>query len=260
MNSPAMMDIRGAMRLLPVIAYMAKGDLRARYRRSVLGPLWLTLGTGVGTLGLGLVWSELFRMDRHTFVPALTAGLILWQFLNGCIIEATTAYWRQSAIIRNVNVPLSMHPIQMVIKHLVNLVHYLPVFLIVAIWFGIPFNRHTLLVVPCLLLIVGNLLWATMLLSMLGARFRDLEYLLSAAMPILMFLSPVFYRPQYLPFSGHLMWFNPFSHLIEIARYPLLGDAPPTFVVMTNLLFCVAGWTLTLLVFNAKHNRIAYWV
>lgn len=257
---PALSDIRAALNLLPVILYMAKGDLRARYRRSVLGPLWLTLGTAAGTLGLGLVWSELFKMNRSTFVPALTIGLILWQFLSGCITEATTAYWRQSAIIRNVSLPLSMHPIQMVMKHLINLAHNLPVFAIVALWFQVPVNHYTLLFLPCLLLIVANLLWITMLFSMLGARFRDLEYLLAAAMPMLMFLSPVFYRPDYLPVSGHLMWLNPFSHLIELARYPLLGGAPPDFVVASNLCFCLAGWVTTLAIFNAKHDRIAYWV
>jgi ABC-type polysaccharide/polyol phosphate export permease len=257
---PALTDLRGALRLLPVIIFMAKGDLRARYRRSVLGPFWLTLGTAIGTLGLGLVWSELFRMDRNKFVPALTAGLILWQFLSGCIVEATSAYWRQSAIIRNVSVPLSVHPIQMLVKHLVNLAHNLPVFLVVALWFDVPVNRYTLLFIPCLLLVAANLMWVTMLFSMLGARFRDLEYLLAAAMPMLMFLSPVFYRPEYLSVSGPVMWFNPFTHLIELTRYPLLGGAPPNSVVLTNLLFCAVGWAVTLMVFNAKHDRIAYWV
>jgi ABC-type polysaccharide/polyol phosphate export permease len=256
----ALSDLQGALKLLPVIMFMTKGDLKARYRRSALGPFWLTLGTAAGTLGLGLVWSELFRIDRATFVPALTAGLIMWQFLSGCLTDATTTYWRQASIIRNLNLPLSMHPLQMVIKHVINLAHNLPVFVIVAIWFQVRVNENTLLFIPCLMLVLGNLLWLTMLLSMLGARFRDLEYLIGAAMPILMFLSPVFYRPDYLPLTGHLVWFNPFSHFIELVRYPLLGGIPPAFVVITNILFLILGWGATLLLFSAKRTRIAYWV
>jgi lipopolysaccharide transport system permease protein len=126
--------------------------------------------------------------------------------------------------------------------------------------FHVPVNRYTLLIIPCLALIVANLLWITLLFSMLGARFRDLEYLLAAAMPILMFLSPVFYRPDYLPINGKLMWLNPFSHLLELARYPLLGTAPPTFIILTNLSFCLLGWIFTLSIFNAKRDRITYWV
>jgi ABC-type polysaccharide/polyol phosphate export permease len=253
-------DIRKAVALLPLIAFMARGDLRARYKRSVLGPLWLTLGTAIGVLGLGIVWSELFKIEPKTFVPALTAGLILWQFLSGCIIEATTTYWRQAAIIRNISVPLSIHPIQLVIKHLINFAHNLPVFVAVIIFFDVPVTVHTLLIIPCVVLIAANLLWIVLLFSTLGARFRDLEYLVAAAMPMLMFLSPVFYRPHYIPISGKYIWLNPFSHFIELARYPLLGSSPPAFVVLTNLLFCLLGWIFTILVFNAKRDRIAYWI
>ena len=257
---PAVTDLQRAWKLLNVIAFMAKSDLRARYRRSVLGPFWLTLGTAAGTLGLGLVWSELLKMERATFVPSLTIGLILWQLLSGCMVEATTPYWRQTALIRNVSMPLSMPPIQMVLKHLINFVHNVPVFIVVMIMFHVPLTRYTLLALPCLLLLTANLLWITLLFSMLGARFRDFEYVVGAVMPVLLFVSPVFYRPNYLPFSGEFMWLNPFSHLIELIRYPLLGSAPPRFVVLTNVAMCVAGWIVTLWLFNSKRDRIAYWL
>lgn len=258
--APAFTDIGRTSKLFHVIAFMALGDLRARYRRSVLGPLWLTLGTAAGTLGLGLVWSELLGMDRAIFVPSLTAGLIMWQLLSGCIAEGTTTYWRQSAVLRNVSVPLSMPPLQMVVKHLINFIHNVPVFIAVMLIFEVPATRYSLLALPCLLLLAANLLWITLVFGMLGARFRDLEYMVGAAMPVLMFLSPVFYRPGYLPFSGQYLWLNPFSHLIELMRYPMLGTAPPGFVVLVNLLLCLGGWALALWLFNAKHDRIAYWL
>ncbi|MFC0251061.1 ABC transporter permease [Massilia consociata] len=257
---PALTDLRRAWELLHVIAFIAASDLRARYRRSVLGPFWMTLGTAAGTLGLGLVWSELLRMERASFVPSLTCGLIMWQLLSGCILESTTTYWRQAALIRNLSMPLSMPPIQMVVKHLINFAHNLPVLLVVGLLFDVAVTPQTLLALPCLLLLTANLLWIALLLSMLGARFRDLEYVLAAAMPLLMFLSPVFYRPDYLPFNALFVWFNPFSHFIELMRYPLLGTAPPGFVVLTNALLCLAGWVGTLWLFNAKRNRIAYWI
>jgi lipopolysaccharide transport system permease protein len=260
LSSPALRDLRQALAMLPVIGYLAAGDLRSRYRRSVLGPLWMTLGTAAGTVGLGLVWSELLRMERAVFIPALTAGLVMWQLLSGCVAEATTTFGRQSAIVRNVSLPLSMHPIHMVLRHLINFLHNLPVLVAVVLWFGVPVNRYTLLALPCFVLLAANLFWLTLLFSILGARFRDLEYMVAAALPVLMFLSPVFYRPSYLPFNGNYLWWNPFSHFIELMRYPLLGAAPPGFVVGVNLLLCGGGMLLTFWLFNAKRDRIAYWV
>lgn len=253
-------DAAQALRALPLVFFLAWSDLQARYRRTVLGPLWLTLATALGAAGLGLIWSELFKLDRAVFVPTLTAGLIMWQLLSGCVTEATTTFWRQASMIRNVQMPLSVYPIQMVVKHALNFLHVVPVYAAVVFIFKVPVNANTWLVIPCLLLTFANLLWITMLLSMLGARFRDLEYLLGAAMPILLFLSPVFYRPNYLPISGTFIWLNPFSHLIELVRYPLLGTVPPDFVVLTNLGLLLAGAAFTLVLFNAKRDRIAYWV
>lgn len=257
---PALADLHRALALLRVILFMAAGDLRARYRRSVLGPFWMTLGTAAGTLGLGLVWSELLHIDRAVFVPSLTAGLIMWQLLSGCITEATTTYWRHSAILRNLCVPLSMPPLQMLLKHLINFLHNLPVLLAVLLIFRVPLGWTTLLALPALALVALNLLWMTLLFSMLGARFRDLEYMIGGAMPLLMFLSPVFYRPSYLPFNARLVWMNPFSHLIEVVRYPLLGTAPPGFVVLTAAMLALAGWAFALWLFNAKRDRIPYWL
>ncbi|MDD5272590.1 MAG: ABC transporter permease [Methylovulum sp.] len=257
---PGFTDIIQTCHCFRIITFIALSDVRARYKRSVLGPLWLTLGTAGGSAGLGFIWSELFRVDPTTFVPTLTAGLILWQFISGLIIEASTLFSRQASIIRNLNLPLAIHPTQLLLRHLINLAHNAPVFFIVALGLGNSLNLVTWLALPALLLVALNLLWITFFIGLLGARFRDLEYFITMVMPLLMFISPVFYRPSYLPFSERIMWFNPFSHFIEIVRSPLFGSPPPLFVVGTNLAMLIIGWSLTLWLFNRQHHRIAFWV
>jgi ABC-type polysaccharide/polyol phosphate export permease len=253
-------DIVQALHCTRIIAFMAFSDVKARYKRSVLGPLWLTLGTAGGSAGLGFIWSELFHMDVAVFVPTLTAGLILWQFISGIIMESTVLFSRQAAIIRNLNLPLAIHPVQLLLRHLINLAHNVPVFFIVALALGHPLTVVSWLALPGLILVALNLLWLTLFIGLVGARFRDVEYFTAMVMPLLMFISPVFYRPSYLPFSENIMWLNPFSHFIEIIRYPLLGTPPPLFVVETNLVILVIGWLVTLWLFNRQHNRIAFWV
>ncbi len=243
-----------------IIIFMALSDMRSRYKRSVLGPLWLTLGTALGSVGLGFLWSELFNLDPNTFIPTLTAGLILWQFISGLMMDASSLFSRQSSIIRNLSLPLAIHPFQLLIRHFINLLHNIPVFIGVAIFLALPVNLTTLLVIPGLLLVVLNMLWMTTIVGILGARFRDFEFIVASAMPLLMFVSPVFYRPNYLPFSEQIIWLNPFSHLIEIVRYPLLGAPPPDFVVITNLVMFVVGSATAFWLFNKKHNRIAFWI
>jgi ABC-type polysaccharide/polyol phosphate export permease len=257
---PALLDIAESIRKCRLITFIAISDLRARYKRSVLGPLWLTLSTIVGAAGLGFLWSELMKIDRTSFVPSLTAGLILWYFISGVIIESSTIFNRNANIIRNIRLPLSIYPAQLIFRQLINLAHTAPVFLIIATFLGFALSSVALLAIPGLILLTLNLLWISLLVGLMGARFRDLEHLVTAVMPILMLISPVFYRPNFLPFSEKVIWMNPFSHLIEIVRYPLLGAPPPLFVIQTNLLMLLFGTMFTLWLFNRKHHRLSFWL
>jgi ABC-type polysaccharide/polyol phosphate export permease len=261
MTLPAgLADILQTFKMPRLILYMAWSDIRARYKRSILGPLWITLSTAIGVVGLGFIWSELFKMDRAVFIPTLTIGLILWQFLSSCINESTPVFSRQANIIRNLNLPIALHPAQLVLRQLINLAHNVPLFILVAVLLGGKIDWYTLLVIPGFILVVANLYWISLLLGTLGARFRDLEYLISMVMPLLMFLSPVMYRPSALANLGKYMWLNPLADMIEIVRYPLLGEPTPTFVYAINAGMLVVGSFITVMLFNAKRNRIAFWV
>lgn len=253
-------DLMRTLAMPDLIFYMAWSDIRARYKRSVLGPLWITIGTAIGVVALGFIWSELLKIDRTVFVPMLTVGLILWQFMSACITESSSVFTRQANTIRNLDLPLSLHPAQLILRHIINLAHNLPLFFVVALIMGRTFNLHTLMVFPALLLVFANLFWMSLLIGILGTRYRDLEYLINTVMPLVMFLSPVFYRPNALPFSGQYIWFNPFADMIELVRSPLLGEALPDLVLWTNLGMFVVGSTVALSLFNAKRKRIAFWV
>lgn len=258
--SPGLADIIRTFQMPRLILYMAWSDVRARYKRSVLGPFWITLSTAIGVVGLGFIWSELFRMNRAEFIPMLTVGLVLWQFMSACINESTSVFIRQSNIIRNLNLPIALHPAQLVLRHIINLAHNVPLFFLVALLLGQKFNVHTLWVIPGLLLVIANLYWISMLFGTLGARFRDLEYLISMIMPLLMFLSPVMYRANALPSIGKYMWFNPLASMIEIVRMPLLGEPTPLLTYGVNIGLLIVGGGLTFLLFRAKRDRIAFWV
>lgn len=260
MTGPGLTDIIKTFRNPGLVFYMAWSDIRARYKRSVLGPLWITIGTAIGVVGLGFIWSELFKQNKATYIPSLTVGLILWQFMAACIVESTSVFTRQASIIKNLDLPLSLHPAQLALRHILNLAHNVPLFFLVALILGSPINANTLMVIPGFLLVIGNLFWISLVFGMIGARFRDFEYLVAMIMPLLMFLSPVMYRPNALPFTGKFIWINPLASMIEIIRFPLLGEPTPWFIYAINGGMLAVGGAMAIAMFNAKRKRIAFWV
>ena len=200
------------------------------------------------------------NIDRSVFIPMLTVGLVFWQFIAGSITESSSLFVRQSALIRNLQLPVSLYLFQQYCRNVLNLLHNLPVIVVVFLILGHSWNINQLYVFPAFILVSINLLWMMLLIGMLGARFRDLEQIIAMIFPLLMFLSPVFFKPSALGEMAKLIWLNPFSYLIEVIREPFLGNAPDLTVMTTCVLMAIFGWAFSLWILNKKLHRIAFWV
>ena len=257
----ALKDISESYKKFPVALFFAWGDTKARYRRSVIGPFWLVLGTAIGIAGLGYLWSAILKIDYADFFPSLAAGLIIWQLISGCITEAASVFTRNAGLIRNIPLPLGFFAIQLLFKHLVNFSHNLIVLVVILLIFpAAKLGWVHLQVIPGFLVLLGNLLWILLLIGMIGARYRDIEPLIGAFMPMLFFLTPVIYKPNHLGAIEGITWFNPLTYLITLVRDPVLGAPVPDFVWVSTILALVLGWTGTLFIMAKKYNRLAFWV
>ena len=240
--------------------YLAWADTRARYKKSILGPLWLTLGSMVGVLGLGVVWGTLLNENMDAFVPSLSIGLIIWFLISGVIADGATTFIRQSSIIRNVAIPHWFFVVRALTRHVINLAHNLVIVLIVVLYFNVNVTMLALLAIPGLLLVLANLFWITFFLGMIGARYRDIEYLISSFLPLLFFISPVVFRADRLPESRNVIWLNPLSYYIEVIRKPMLGEIPDakSYFIVAGIL--VIGSFLTYIFYRLRGHRLSFWV
>ncbi|WJV24869.1 MULTISPECIES: ABC transporter permease [Pseudomonas] len=253
-------DIFLGLRRIKMAFFFAWGDTKARYRRSALGPWWMVLSTAVSVAGLGFLWSMLLKDDPVKLVPSLTVGLVVWQFLSGCILESPSTFSRNAHFIRNIRIPFFIFPLQLLMRQLINLGHNAVVLVAVVAYFNFSFDLNQLLVIPGLLLVLLNLGWITLLLAMMGARFRDLEQIIGAIMPLMFFLSPVIYRPNQLEFGQGIVWANPFSYFITLIRDPILGAVPPLFVYQVSVAALVIGGLFTVYQFGKHRRHISFWV
>lgn len=255
-------EVKHCLDSFPVALHFAWGDTKARYRRSMLGPFWIVLSTAIGVAGLGVLWSSLLKVDKVTFIPSLTVGLVVWQLISGCITESSSIFLRNSMLIRNIRTSFLIFPVQMVLRQLINFAHNLVVIMVVLLIYPPAFANVfvPLLAVLGLFLVLANMLWIGLLIGMLGARYRDIDPLIGSVMPMLFFLSPVIYRPDHATISSSIIWMNPFTYLITIIRDPLQGMIPEAFVYYVVFGMLAGGWAIALWMLNQKRGRIAFWV
>ena len=141
-------SIPGALQLWPVWTWLARQDIKARYRGSFLGPLWLVLNLGILVGGLSLVYGAVFDQPLHIYAPYLTAGFMTWWFISGTIIDSCAAFTANSQLIRNQPLPIGIYVLQVITRHSLLLAHNLLVFVAVALIFGLRPDAATLLVIP----------------------------------------------------------------------------------------------------------------
>ncbi len=235
-------------------------EVSQRYRRSVIGPFWITLSLGVTVLGLGLVYSALFRQTASDYIPYLATGLIAWGFISALLIEGCATFIAAEGRIKMLPMPLSVHVYQVVWRNFIILAHNSIVYIAVMLYFGINPGFATIFAILGIAIVVINGVGFALTLGILSARFRDIPIMIANGVQLVFFVTPILWKPEALTSREWIYRFNPFHYLIEIIRSPLLGTVPPLQDWAIVLLFTAANLAVGIVMFGRFHRRIAYWV
>ncbi len=253
-------SITEAFRQWRIWWWFARRDIRARYRGSVLGPLWLLFTLGILVGGLSVVYGTVFNQPLKTFIPYLTAGFMAWWFVSVSITECCSAFILNSALIRNQPQPIAIYVLQAVARNALILATNLVVFLVVAIACELRPSATHLLAVPGFVLVCTLLFSTGLCLAIICARFRDIPHLVTNLLQVAMLLTPIMFLKSMLGPRAAFADFNPFFHMVDAIRGPLIGEAPSvltwSFLLAANLLAAAAAaWLMR----RAGH-RVAYLV
>ena len=235
-------------------------DIRQRYRRSVLGPFWLTLSMGALVSALGFLYGMLLQVEIAEYVPFLALGFIVWALISGVITDGCQVFINAESIIKQVGLPLSVHVYRLLWRNLLILFHNALVFVVVAAVFGVWPGWAGLLALPGLVLLCLNGIWAVLLFGIVSARFRDVPPIVASIVRICFFVTPIIWMPELVPQRAVVLEFNPFYHLVEVVRAPLLGEVPGLSSWIAVLSMTIGGWVLAFAFFRRYRWRIAYWV
>ena len=242
-------------------------DIKQRYRRSTLGPLWITIATGVMSLALGLLYSMLFQIDVAVFLPHVTVGFIVWGFISGCIKDGSTVFIENEGLIKQLPSALSVHVYRLVWRQLLFLAHNMIIWALLVLIFRIHLGWNALWALPGLFLLVLNGVWVTMLFGIIATRFRDVAPLLEALVQLLFYVTPIVWTTQTLKAQGGeveqramLAEINPLYHYLEIVRAPLIGHEVAAYHWWIVLACTAVGLVVTLFAMKQMRFRVPYWV
>jgi ABC-type polysaccharide/polyol phosphate export permease len=260
MRAMALADLRDGFARHELWLNFALHDIRQRFRRSMLGPFWITISTGITILALALVFGTIFGSDPSAFIPYLSAGMIFWNYFSITMTEGSVIFVQSAADVRSVPIPLSVHLYRMLARNFVVLLHNLVILVVVILVFQHWPTWEWLLIIPGFALFFVVLACGTLAAAIVSTRFRDIPQVIASLLQVVFFLTPIFWSAEQLPQRPAIIALNPAFHLIEVVRAPLLGRAPAleSWAVAAGL--AAVAVVVAYLLYRRAYPRLAYWV
>lgn len=257
----AIRDLRQGFLMHSLWWALAWQDIKQRYRRSLLGPFWITLSTGVMVGAMGPLYGVLLGQNVASYTQHLAVSLILWMFISTAVNEAGTVFIAAEGFIKQVALPFSAYVFRMLARNLVMFAHNLVIVALVLVFLP-PAHRESMWLVPIgFALVLANLLWIVMLIGLLSTRFRDIPQIVANVVQVAFFVSPIIWKADMLsPQAKFVADFNPLYHFMEVVRAPLLGEAIRSLSWLVTAGLLVTGGALTFYAFVRLRARVPYWL
>src|SRR5918911_2253796 len=166
-------------------------DIKQRYRRSVLGPIWISITMAVTAVALGILYAGLFGNDLSVQLPYILVGFIIWNFISGCILEGAEVFTANVGLITHLPAPLSVHVYRLVGRQTLFFLHNLVVYAGMLVVFPPHLHWSDLSAVPAFALLVLNGAWVALFLGIFTTRFRDLAPIITSVVQLAFFLTPI---------------------------------------------------------------------
>ena len=255
-------EILVAAKAWPVWMYLSLNDIRAKYRRASLGPLWLVIGMGIAMTGMAAAWSIIFKIDWRTYIPYMVAGMLSWQLISNYIVASCDMFTHEfNSLVRSLPSPPIIYVFRFVMRGFWMYLHYLPFWILVMLVTGTFPTWNTLVYFPIgLFLVMITALSVTALLGMASARFRDLSPAVSALMMPAMLMTPVMWKTEMLGEYGVFATINPLTHYLEILRAPLMGEAPDSVSLMLAMVLTSVFTLAALWAYRKYRYYLVFWL
>ncbi len=256
-------DLRDGLLKWRLAFQLAYQDIKLRYRRSVLGPFWITISMAISVYSMGYLYSHLFHTDLQTYFPFLVGGMLSWTLLSTTITEMNEALVNADGMIKQIKLPYSIYIHRVAMRNIIIFFHNIVVIIPILIIFhhSAHVNFNTLMLIPFLAIFYLNAFCYGIILAIIGARYRDVMQIIKSLIQIAFFITPIMWNPNILPEKDrYIAYLNPFYSYVELIRDPLLG-APITLLnlgIVAGL--TLLGITLSLSLFAKYRTRIVYWL
>jgi lipopolysaccharide transport system permease protein len=243
-----------------LLLLFVRRDFVAVYKQTILGPLWYLIQPLLTAITFTFIFGNIANLPTDGLPQFLfyMSGTVIWAYFADCLNKTSYTFVDNAILFGKVYFPRLTVPLSILVSSLITFLIQFTLFLGFALYFAwreAPIHLHWewILVSPVLLLMMAGLgLGFGILTSALTTKYRDLRFLVSFGVQLLMYSAPVIYPVSVVPERFRwLILANPMTPIIEAFRYAFLGagavDIGP---LMYSFLFMTVIVLIGVMVFN----------
>ncbi len=258
------MEFGQAFAYREVIKNLVLRDLKVRYKRSILGFLWVMLNPLLIMTVLYVVFSQVFH-SLPNYAAYLISGIVLWNMFSYSTSTATYSFLSNGNLLKKIAIPKMIFPIASVASALINFCFSLIPLLIILLLTGASLNTRVLLIPACVFELLVFTIGIALILSTAVVFFHDIIYIYEVILLAWMYFSPIFYPVSILPaFITRMMRFNPLYHYLSIFRGLLYDATIGVDAIGTHLvygfLFALLSFVLGVWMYAANRKRLVFYL
>lgn len=253
-------DLKEIWKFRDLLRMFVKREIVQFYKQTILGPLWFFIQPLLTTIVYMIVFGQIAKLstDGKPQILFYLSGVVLWNYFAD-VLNNTAATFRENAqLFGKVYFPRIIAPAAKAISNLLKLLIQLGLFFAIYSYMVVTGQFEfsiswTIFLLPLLILILFNLgMGLGMIVTSMTAKYKDLIFLITFGVQLLMYATPVIYSLQtiegtrYYPFIAY----NPLSPVIEIFRNSLLGGNIDFTMLGYSLISSLIVFILGLLIFN----------
>ena len=214
-----------------LLVLLVRRDFVSFYKQTIFGPIWLFVQPIFTTITFTIVFSRLAKISTEDIPAPLfyLTGNIAWNYFSDCLNKSSSVFRDNAGIFGKVYFPRLIMPISIVVSNLVRFAIQFLLFVLMMVYFA--FNGHAvhpnlyIILFPFIILLMAILgLGLGMIISAMTTKYRDLTFLLSFGVQLLMYATPIIYPLSAAPAKYRIyISLNPLSGLIETFRYGFTG-------------------------------------
>ena len=241
-----------------LLIMLARKDFFVRYRRAAFGVLWAVGLPFLQAAILAVVFSKIVQIETgFPYAVFVFSGFVPWALFSAAVGGASTSIVDNSSLASKIYFPRAILPVASVLTNLYGYAVTVVALVIMTVAFGVSIGPKILLLVPATLVLVMLTMGFSLLLSALHVYFRDVRYLVTAALTVWFYVTPVVYP---LNKAGGLLAagikINPMTGVTELFRASVLRpDHGSLSTVVISLVWVVATW-LGAALLHRRYDRV----